>query len=121
MDELLRANLMFAFHPRHAADPALTGDYLAMVRRAGAAQLVAQNRAVMARADLRPMLADIHCPTLVMCGEDDRLTPPEHSREIAAAVPGAELVMLPTCGHLLTWEQPAAVNAALQRWARRLA
>jgi len=57
---------------------------------------------------------------LVVCGEDDLLTPPELSREIAAAVPRSQLLLLPRCGHLLTWEQPAAVNAALLDWLARL-
>jgi pimeloyl-ACP methyl ester carboxylesterase len=116
MDEVLQANLMFAFHPRHAADRRLVGDYRAMVLRAGAAQLIAQNRAVMARQDLRPVLPGIGCPTLLMVGDGDGLTPPECSREIADAVPGARLVQLGTCGHMLTWEQPAAVTAALLDW-----
>jgi pimeloyl-ACP methyl ester carboxylesterase len=114
MDELLRANLVFAFHPAHAA--ALAGDYLAMVQRAGAAQLIAQNRAVMAREDLRPHLAGIHCPTLVVVGDSDRLTPPDHAEEIAAAIAQAHLLRLRDCGHLLTWEQPEQVTAALQAW-----
>lgn len=116
MEEVLRANLMFAFHPDKARDPALVGDYLAMMGRAGAAQLVRQNRALMARADARPWLPRIACPVLVACGADDQLTPPECSREIAAAVPGARLALLPACGHLLTWEQPAQVNALLADW-----
>jgi pimeloyl-ACP methyl ester carboxylesterase len=120
MDEVLRANVMFAFHPRHAADAELVGDYLAMVGRAGAGQLIAQNRAVMARADLRPWLPVIRCPMLVMVGEADALTPPEQSREIATAVPGATLELLPDCGHLLTWEQPARVSQALLQWLGRL-
>ena len=118
MDEVLRANVHFAFHPAHAA--ALTDDYLAMVQRAGPAQLIAQNRAVMAREDQRPHLAGITCPTLVVGGEDDLLTPPDCSREMAAAIPGAELLLLPRCGHLLTWEQPAAVTAALCAWRARV-
>jgi pimeloyl-ACP methyl ester carboxylesterase len=115
--EVLQANVAFAFHPAHAA--ALTADYLAMVERAGAMQLIAQNRAVMARADLRPSLPAIGCPTLVVCGRDDRLTPPEHSQEIADAVPGTQLELLDECGHMLTWEQPARVNALLLDWLRR--
>lgn len=118
MDELLRANLAFAFHPAHAA--ALGERYLAMMRRAGAAQLVAQNRAVMAREDLRPLLPAIACPLLVAVGEDDMLAPPACSAEIAAAVPQARLLRLPRCGHLLTWEQPAAVSAALAAWRAAL-
>lgn len=118
MDEVLQANLVFAFHADHVAR--LAGDYRAMVQRAGAGQLIAQNRAVMARADLRPRLPEINCPALVVVGEDDRLTPPECSEELAAALPQATLQRLPTCGHLLTWEQPQAVTAALLAWWRAL-
>ena len=114
MEELLSANVMFAFHPANA--PALAGDYLAMIRRAGAGQLIAQNRAVMAREDLRPELTRVTCPTLVMVGEDDLLTPPECSAEIAVAVQHARFERLPGCGHLLTWEQAGRVTAALQAW-----
>ena len=121
MDEVLQANLAFAFHPANAADGALVTDYLAMVRRAGPAQLMAQNRAVMARADLRAALPRVACPTLVMVGDGDRLTPPDCAEEIAAAIPGARLELLARCGHLLTWERPARVRAALLDWLARLA
>lgn len=116
LDEVLRANVPFAFHPESAADPAMVARYFAIVRRAGAAQLIAQNRAVMARGDLRPHLAAIACPTLVLSGDADALTPPEFAHEIAAAVPGARCEVLPRCGHMLTLEQPEAVARALGRW-----
>jgi pimeloyl-ACP methyl ester carboxylesterase len=51
-----------------------------------------------------------------MCGDTDRLTPPECSREIAALVPGAQLEMVPRCGHMLTMERPDVVNATLAEW-----
>lgn len=116
IDDVLRANVTFAFHPNSACRRTLVRAYLELVRRAGAAQLVRQNRAVMARIDSRPQLSQLACPLLVMCGEADRLTPPEHSREIAAAVPQARLEIVPGAGHLLTLEQPARVNEALLRW-----
>lgn len=119
MDDVLQANLLFAFHPGNA--DALVAGYLAMIRRAGAGQLIAQNRAVMARAELRPLLPGIGCPVLVMVGESDVLTPPDCSQEIAAAIPHAQLERLPACGHLLTWEQPARVTAALRGWWAALA
>jgi pimeloyl-ACP methyl ester carboxylesterase len=119
LEDLLLANLGNVFHPAHAG--ALAADYLAMIRRAGALQLVAQNRAVMARADLRGELRRVACPTLVMVGADDRLTPPEASEEMAAAIPNAQFECLPECGHLPTWEQPGRVTAALQAWRRRWA
>ncbi|TFZ01128.1 alpha/beta fold hydrolase [Ramlibacter rhizophilus] len=118
MEEVIEPNLHFAFHPDHARDPALVGRYLGFVYRAGAQQLARQNRAVTLRPDARPHLPALACPVLVMCGEDDALTPLECSREIHAAVPGAVLHTVPCCGHMLTMEQPARVNAALADWLR---
>ena len=54
-----------------------------MLRRAGAAQLVRQNIAIAARADRRPLLPTIRCPTLVLCGDADVVTTVDASREIA--------------------------------------
>ena len=87
---------------------------------AGAAQLVRQNRALMARPDARAHLPSLRCPVLVMCGDGDRLTPPECSSEIAALVPQAELVWVPQCGHMLTMERPEFVNATLGPWLQSL-
>jgi pimeloyl-ACP methyl ester carboxylesterase len=114
MHEVLQANVAFAFDPVHAA--ALSPAYLAMMDRAGAGQLIAQNRAIMARADQRPLLPRIACPTLVVVGQADLLTPPEHAQEMASLIPGARLHILPQCGHLLTWEQPQRVNELLVDW-----
>lgn len=120
MDDVLAANVAFAFHRLHAQDGTLRADYLAMIHRAGPQQLIRQNRAVMARADMRPSLAALRMPTLVVCGEDDRLAPPECSRELAAGIAGARLEWLSPCGHMLTWEQPAALNALLLGWLQDL-
>lgn len=117
-EALLRANALFAFHRSHQAR--LVEDYLAMVLRAGIPGLVRQNRAVMGRADGRLTLSRITCPTLVVGGEDDQLTPPDCSREIAAGIPDARLQLLPECGHMLTWEQPAAVTRLLLAWLTRV-
>lgn len=119
-EELLRANVLFAFHPDQQRNRVLVEAYVQMVLRAGPAQLIAQNRAVMARADLRTVLPTIACPALVLCGEADVLTPPEHSREIAAALPNAQLEVIEGAGHMLTLEQPARVGALLAGWLAAL-
>ena len=119
MEEVLRANVLFAFHPLHTRPPGLVDSYLAMLRRAGAAQLITQNQAVMARVDSRPTLPGITCPVLVACGEADQLTPPEHSREMAALASGTQLEIVPGAGHMLTMEQPARVAALLLHWLAR--
>lgn len=116
MDEVLRANVAFAFHPDAPGLSRLIADYLAMIRRAGAPALIRQNRAVMARRDQRPLLPTLRCPLLVVHGEGDLLALPEYGREVAAAAPGAQLIMLPRCGHMLTMERPEAVNDALLGW-----
>jgi pimeloyl-ACP methyl ester carboxylesterase len=121
MDEVLRANVMFAFHPEQARDPVLVNDYLEMIRRAGATQLIRQNRAVMARADLRDALPRITCPALVAVGDADQLTPPDAGREIAARLPRARFELVPGAGHMLTLEQPGRVSALLLDWLGKLA
>ena len=120
VEEILLANVPLAFAPHHATNPALVQTYQDMVQRAGADQLIRQNLAVMARPDARAHLGAVSCPTLVMCGEDDQLTPPECSREIAYLAPRAELVLVAQCGHMLTLEQPASVNDTLLGWLARL-
>ena len=119
-DDLLDANVWFVFHRRAWDDEGLLARYRAMVARAGFEQLVRQNRALIAAHDLRPALRAIACPTLVMCGDADGVTPPEYSRELAAAIPGAHLEWVAECGHMLTMEQPTAVNARLLPWLAAL-
>lgn len=118
--EVIEANVAFAFHPDQARDAALVRSYLDFVLRAGAGQLIRQNRAVMSRPDARASLPSLRCPTLVMCGDSDQLTPPECSAEIARLVPGAELATVARCGHMLTMEQPAVVSAILKAWLERI-
>jgi len=72
------------------------------------------------RPDARGDLASITSPTLVMCGEEDALTPMTESEAMASAIPGASLARVPRAGHLSNLEQPAAFNAALTQFLERL-
>jgi pimeloyl-ACP methyl ester carboxylesterase len=63
-------------------------------------------------------LTDI--PVLVICGEEDLLTPVEHSRAICAVLPDAEMVVIPEAGHVVLLEQHEAVNAVLLPFVRAL-
>lgn len=103
-------------HPDRLADAGLTGRIADMAAVVGPEGFLRQQTAIMARPDSRPDLARIACPTLVLCGEQDALTPADLSREMAAGIPDAELVLVPHCGHMATMEQPGAVNVALARW-----
>ena len=75
---------------------------------------------MMHRPDSTALLPQITVPTLVIVGEEDELTPPEDSRRIAEAVPGATLVTIPGAGHLSNLEQPDAFNAALTAFLAKL-
>ena len=97
-------------------DAALKAIYLAMCHDVGPQAYVRQQKAIMGRADSRPLLPTIRCPTLVLVGAQDEATPPALSDEMAAAIPDARLVTVPDCGHLSTLEQPEAVTRALAEW-----
>lgn len=118
--EFVRASGTMAFSREQAGKKALAARYKKLVLRADTTQWIRQNQALMERPDARLHMRQVRCPTLVLCGADDLMTPPELSREIAALVPTAELHLLPRCGHMLTLEQPAAVNYLLLDWLNRL-
>ena len=65
----------------------------------------------LATFDLRPRLAEICTPLLLLAGGEDTLTPPHEQLELAAAIPGAEAHVLAGAGHAVVWEQPGEVLA----------
>jgi pimeloyl-ACP methyl ester carboxylesterase len=84
----------------------------------GPEAFIRQQTAVMGRADSRPTLATIKCPTLVLTGDEDNTIPNSLSVEMADGIHGAKLVILPDCGHLPQPEQPRATADALAEWLR---
>ena len=103
-------------HPDHRSDEALIEVNVLMGLTVGVEGMARQQEAIIARADSRPHLAAISVPTLVLVGDSDLLTPPDRSEALAAAIPGARVVVVPECGHASTLEQPEAVNRALIEW-----
>lgn len=103
-------------HKNRQHDAALKEIVERMAEETGAQAFVRQQRAIMTRPDSRPGLTDIRCPTLILVGDGDQLTPPELSEEMNALIPGSRLVMVPDCGHLSALERPEAVNKALVSW-----
>jgi pimeloyl-ACP methyl ester carboxylesterase len=110
------ALLPLLVHPSRLGDVELVSTVKAMAKNVGKEAFVRQERAIMSRADSLPLLPGIRCPTLVLCGRQDALTPLARHEEIAAAVPGARLEVVGDCGHLSTLEKPDPVSAALRRW-----
>jgi pimeloyl-ACP methyl ester carboxylesterase len=105
-------------HRDHAKDEGLKKIVRDMAHETGPDAFVRQQKAIMGRQDSRPLLSEIGCPTLVLVGDGDELTPPELAREIAADILGSRLVDVPDCGHLSTIEKPEAVNAAMIEWLK---
>jgi pimeloyl-ACP methyl ester carboxylesterase len=105
----------FFVHRSRQGDEALRARVRRMAEETGAQVFLRQQQAIMTRADARPLLAAIKCPTLVLVGDGDALTPPDLSREVAEGISGSRLIIVPDCGHLSTMEQPE-VNKALVEW-----
>jgi 3-oxoadipate enol-lactonase len=70
-------------------------------------------------ADQRDLVAAITAPTLVLVGDQDTVTPPELSQDLADAIPGAELVTLAGAGHLSNLERPVDFNTAVEAFIDR--
>ncbi len=85
-----------------------------MTARLGAAVFLRQS--ALERTDGHDVLSAYRDPLLIVCGANDRITPPAISEEMHALVPPSTLVMIPDCGHLAPMEQPEAVNAAMREW-----
>jgi len=103
-------------HPARHQDAALMDELGRMTRRVGAKVALDQQQAMLDRPDSRPDLAGIACPTLVLCGRQDALTPLAAHEEMAAGIKGAKLVVVEDCGHMSTMEKPEAVTAVMRYW-----
>jgi pimeloyl-ACP methyl ester carboxylesterase len=95
------------------ASPALRDRALAIMRRQSADGIANALAAMRDRPDRTDELAGLSCPTLVLVGSADALTPPAEARSLAARIRGARLHELDGAGHLSNLEAPAAFHAAL--------
>jgi pimeloyl-ACP methyl ester carboxylesterase len=96
-----------------APDPGVQRRVRELIGENRAAGIAAATRGMMKRPSSEPTLAQIKCPTLVMVGEQDGLTPPAESQRMAGAIAGGRLVTIPGAGHLSNLEAPQAFNQAL--------
>ena len=108
--------LPFLIHQGRLDDDALVAVIKASARNVGTEAFARQQHAIMSRPDGRKDLNKIACPTLVLCGREDALTPLTGHEEMAAAIPNASLVAIEDCGHLAPLERPRTVSAAMRAW-----
>ena len=115
VDELLP----LVVHPDRACDAALTGAIRDMALRIGADAFVRQLKVIMSRPDSRGELGLIDCPCLILCGNEDTLTPSDQALEMHDGIAGSEIELIETCGHYSPMEQPEAVTRLLRHWLAR--
>jgi len=108
--------LKFLVHKDRLDDRALTSRVLLMADGIGVNAFVRQQQAILGRPDNREFLKSIRCPTVLIVGEQDALTPVKVHEEMAGLIAGAKLEVIANCGHLATMEAPEAVNRILAAW-----
>jgi pimeloyl-ACP methyl ester carboxylesterase len=64
--------------------------------------------------DIRKRLPEIKLPTLVLCGEEDQLTPVKYSRYLHENITTSRLILIPHAGHMVMAEQPDMLNKAIE-------
>ncbi|MEI6201476.1 MAG: alpha/beta hydrolase [Enhydrobacter sp.] len=103
-------------HPSRLSDLSVPQPIVEMAQVIAADGFAREQRAIMARADSRPLLVDIKVPTLVISGRQDRTVPLARAEEMAADISHSQLVVLEDCGHMAPLEKPVELAAALRRW-----
>jgi pimeloyl-ACP methyl ester carboxylesterase len=68
------------------------------------------------RFDVMGRLDEMTCPTLVICGGEDRLTPPKYAAYLRDHIPNAQFVLVEGAGHMVMVERPEEVTRAIQRF-----
>ena len=116
MAELARRYCAHMIMPERSDDAALVGQISAMVQRFTPAQYELEQTMLLRRPDQQPVLAAIRCPTLVLAGADDPLSPQARNHQIAAEIAGAALTFIAGGGHFPMLEAPADTTAALRQW-----
>jgi pimeloyl-ACP methyl ester carboxylesterase len=82
------------------------------------AGVAAASRGMALRADATDLLPHIACPTLVLVGEQDALTPVADARLLFEHIPDAQLEVIADAGHFSNLERPESFTAAVARFLR---
>lgn len=89
---------------------------MAMAESLGPAVFERQSFALQSRPDQQDSLGNIDVPTLILCGEDDSLCPPERHHLMHRLIPHSTLTIIPEAGHLPTLEQAELTTKAFKQW-----
>jgi pimeloyl-ACP methyl ester carboxylesterase len=103
-------------HPDRLRDAELVEALAAMALRNTPEQLASQIQALVNRPDMRELLPQIRCRTLVCCGREDAWASANQHVEMARLIPGARLEIIDHCGHMVMMEHPRRVTDLLLQW-----
>jgi pimeloyl-ACP methyl ester carboxylesterase len=93
--------------------------FIAMAEEIGCETFALHQKALSRRVDSTGLLPQIRCPTVVVVGSADRVTPPAMAESMAAAIPGATFHVIEKAGHLVPMEQPLAMGEILGSFLER--
>ncbi|MDP8923516.1 MAG: alpha/beta fold hydrolase [Chloroflexota bacterium] len=114
MAPFVEAAIPRMFAPKTIAErPELVERYRGIVDPARPPAVVAALQGLALRPDVTPPLRSVRCPTLVVVGSEDVVTPPSDARHIAEAIPDAQLEIIEGAGHLSNMEAPDQFNRVL--------
>lgn len=114
--EIAKDLLPVLVHPDRLRDEEICDRIVDMAVEVGAEAFQRQQKALIRRPDSRDFLTTIKCPTLIICGAQDALTPLKVHQEMADLIPGAELHVVDDCGHLSSMERPEEINRLMRNF-----
>ncbi len=117
-DAVLEAMLPKLLGPTAQAAGTVAEQVKTIARDNRAEAVVDALEALKTRPDARPGLSAIACPTLVLVGADDALTPPSAAETLRDGIASAQLVVIPDAGHMSNLEQPVPFALALWSFLR---
>ncbi len=115
-EQVCKAFLDLSIAKSRHNDTSLKNAITQMAIDMGADKWILQARSLMARSSSVALLPYVKCPTLVIIGDEDQLTPMDHAVEMADSIPGARLEVIEDCGHMSSMERPEKVNTLLYDW-----
>jgi 3-oxoadipate enol-lactonase len=100
----------------HERQPQMVAATQQVMLRTDPQGIAAALRGMAARPDSTGLLGDVDVPTLVIVGQEDAISPPDEMRSMAAAIPQAQFIDVPSAGHMAPLENAAAVSGAIERF-----
>ena len=120
-DQMARLFHRMLTAPDYLDDVEKSERLMAMIYRTSPEEYLRQQTAIFNRPDSTETLTTIDCPTLIICGELDQITPPAVHEEMAGKLPSAQLEIISGAGHLSTLEAGETVGPVICNWLLGLA